>query len=79
MGVENKKNASLTIRIECKTKEKLKELAKNKGLTVSEIVNSLLIEQLERESYKNKTKEQLEKRSVSMESKIKKLKEKLKW
>ncbi|MGL4741848.1 MAG: hypothetical protein ACRC41_13725 [Sarcina sp.] len=79
MGVENKKNDSLTIRIKRKTKEDLKELANNKGLTISELVNSLITEQLERENFKNSCKDQIEKRSGSMEEKIKKLKEKMKW
>ena len=79
MGVENKKNSSLTIRITSKTKKDLKELAKNKGLTISELVNNLLIDQLERENFKKSNQEQLEKRSGSMEEKIKKLKEKMKW
>lgn len=79
MGVENKKNESLTIRIECKTKKDLKKLAKNKGLTMSELVNLLITEQLERENFKKSNQEQLEKRTGSMEEKIKKLKEKLKW
>lgn len=79
MRGENKKNSSLTIRLKCKTKEDLKELAKNKGLTVSEVVNSLITEHLERENYKNNFKEKVEKRSGSMEEKIKKLKEKMKW
>ncbi|MGL4741740.1 MAG: hypothetical protein ACRC41_13175 [Sarcina sp.] len=79
MGVDNKKNSSLTIRLECKTKEDLKKLAKMKGLTISELVNSLITEQLERENFKNSCKDQIEKRSGSMEEKIKKLKEKMKW
>ncbi|MGL4874011.1 MAG: hypothetical protein ACRC30_05100 [Clostridium sp.] len=79
MGGENKKNASLTVRIECKTKEDLKKLAKKKGLTISELVNTLLLEQLERENYKNHYEDHIEKRSGLMEEKIKKLKEKMKW
>ncbi|MGL5617405.1 MAG: hypothetical protein ACRDD2_14500 [Sarcina sp.] len=79
MGGENKKNASLTVRIECKTKENLKKLAKKKGLTISELVNTLLLEQLEKENYKNQYEDHIEKRSGLMEEKIKKLKEKMKW
>ncbi|MGL5648043.1 MAG: hypothetical protein ACRDDY_09340 [Clostridium sp.] len=79
MGVENKKNASLTVRIECKIKENLKKLAKKKGLTISELVNSLITEHLERENYKNQYEDHIEKRSGLMEEKIKKLKEKMKW
>lgn len=79
MGVENKKNSSLTVRITSKTKKDLKELAKNKGITISELINDLIMEQLEIENLKKNTKEQLEKRSESMEEKIKKLKEKMKW
>ncbi|MGL5358095.1 MAG: hypothetical protein ACRC9U_03520 [Metamycoplasmataceae bacterium] len=79
MGLENKKNASLTVRLDCKTKEDLKKLAKNKGLTISEVVNLLITEQIERENFKKNNQEQLEKRSGSMEEKIKKLKEKMKW
>ncbi|MGL5646821.1 MAG: hypothetical protein ACRDDY_03135 [Clostridium sp.] len=79
MGVENKKNASITIRLECKTKEDLKKLAKKKGITVSEVVNLLITEQLEKENYKNKFKDQLEQRSKNTENKINQLKKKLKW
>lgn len=79
MSGENKKNASLTIRLACKTKEDLKKLAKNKGLTVTEVVNNLLVDHLEREKFKEKFNEQLYKRNNRFEEKIKKLKEKMKW
>lgn len=79
MGGENKKNSSLTIRLECKTKEDLKKLAKNKGFTVSEVVNLLITEHLEIENFKKYNKDQLENRSKSFEEKIKKLKEKMRW
>ena len=79
MGRENKKNSSLTIRLECKTKEDLKKAAKNRGLTVSEMVNNLILDQLERENFKKINEEQFKKRTVSFEEKLIKLKEKMKW
>ena len=52
MGEKNKKNSSLTIRIECKTKNNLKKIAKNKDLTMSELVNEYLVDMVEREKFK---------------------------
>lgn len=79
MGEKNKKNSSLTIRIECKTKNNLKKIAKNKDLTMSELVNEYLVDMVEREKFKKSNENQLEKRYNSFEEKIQKLKEKMKW
>ncbi|MGL4741522.1 MAG: DUF6290 family protein [Sarcina sp.] len=79
MGLENKKNDSLTVRLERKTKEDLKKLAKNKGLTVSELVNKLLVEKIERENFKNSSKDQLENRTIEFEKKLINLKNKIGW
>lgn len=79
MGKKINKNSSLTIRIECKTKENLKEIANKKGLTMSELVNECLTDIVERENLKKNYNEQLEKRIVATDEKLVKLKEKLKW
>lgn len=79
MGEKINKNSSLTIRLECKTKENLKKIAKKKCLTMSELVNECLIDMVERENLKNNYNEQLEKRIVATDEKLFKLKEKLKW
>lgn len=46
------KNSSLTIRRECKTKVDLKKIAKNKGLTMSELINEYVVDIIEREKFK---------------------------
>lgn len=79
MGEKINKNSSLTIRLECKTKENLKKIAKKKCLTMSELVNKCLTDMVERENLKNNYNEQLEKRIVATDEKLFKLKEKLKW
>lgn len=79
MGEKINKNSSLTIRLECKTKENLKKIAKKKCLTMSELVNECLTDMVERENLKNNYNEQLEKRIVATDEKLFKLKEKLKW
>ena len=77
MCEKNKKNSSLTIRVECKTKENLKEMSKNRGLTLSELVNQCLIELVQKENFKSKHKDKLEKRVVMTEKKLLELKRKL--
>lgn len=77
MCEKNKKNSSLTIRVEFKTKENLKEMAKNRGLTLSELVNQCLIELVQKENFKSKHKDKLEKRVVMTEKKLLELKRKL--
>ena len=79
MSEKNNKNASLTIRVECKTKNDLKKIANNKGLTMSELVNECLTDMVEREKFKKSNEDQLEKRHNLLEEKIQKLKEKMKW
>lgn len=79
MSEKINKNSSLTIRIECKTKEYLKKIAKGKGLTMSELVNECLADMVERENLKNNYNEQLEKRIIATDEKLFKLKEKLKY
>lgn len=79
MEREKKKNSSITIRIECKTKKELKKLAYKKGITMSELVNYCLTEIVERENIKNKELEELKKRPFSIDEKLLKLKNKMKW
>ena len=79
MSKKINKNSSLTIRIECKTKKDLKKIAKEKGLTMSELVNECLTELVEKENFKEQYKEQLENRTKEFEEKLNKLKEKIKW
>ncbi|MGV3027095.1 hypothetical protein ACED96_15450 [Clostridium thermobutyricum] len=76
MGKDLKKDSSLTIRIECKTKENLKEIASKKGLTMSELINQCLTELVENEKFKEQYKDQLENRTKDFEEKLKKLKKK---
>ena len=66
MGEKINKNSSLTIRIECKTKENLKKIAKKIGLTMSELVNECLTELIEKKNFNEKYNEKLEKRSIKI-------------
>lgn len=79
MGEKMKKNSSLTIRIECKTKKDLKEIAKNKCLTMSELVNKCLTDLVEREIFKEQHKDHLEDRIKNTDDKLSKLKNKMNW
>ena len=79
MGEKMKKNSSLTIRIDCKTKKDLKEIAKNKGLTMSELANECLTELVEQEIFKKQHQEQLESRTKYFEKKLNSLKDKMNW
>lgn len=79
MCEKTKKNSSLTIRIECKTKENLKEIAKKKGLTMSELVNECLTDIVEREIFKKQHQEHLEDRIKNTNDKLSKLKGKMNW
>ncbi len=79
MGEKMKKNSSLTIRIECKTKEELKKVAKKKGLTMSELANECLTELVEQEIFKKQHQEQLESRTKDFEKKLNSLKDKMNW
>ncbi|OPX46477.1 hypothetical protein [Clostridium thermobutyricum] len=79
MGEKMKKNSSLTIRIECKTKEELKKIAKKKGLTMSELANECLTELVEQEIFKKQHQEHLEDRIKNTDDKLSKLKNKMNW
>lgn len=79
MGEKINKNSSLTIRLECKTKENLKKIAKEKGLTMSELVNECLTELIEKKNFNEKYNEKLEKRSIETDEKLKNLKSKMNW
>ncbi len=79
MGEKMKKNSSLTIRIESKTKEELKKIAKKKGLTMSELANECLTELVEQEIFKKQHQEHLEDRIKNTDDKLSKLKNKMNW
>lgn len=63
----------------CKTKENLKKIAKEKGLTMSELVNECLTELIEKKNFNEKYNEKLEKRSIKTDEKLKNLKSKMNW
>lgn len=75
----SKKDTSLTIRIDRKTKKDLKEIAKNKCLTMSELVNKCLTELVEQENFKEQHQEHFEDRIKNTDDKLSKLKNKMNW
>lgn len=79
MDEKIKKNSSLTFRIEGKTKENLKKIAKKKCITMSELVNECLTELVEQENFKEQHQEHFEDRIKNTDDKLSKLKNKMNW
>lgn len=71
------KSEFIKIRVTSEQKEKFKDLAKEKGLTVSYLVCGYIEKELEKHEFRLKNKEILEKRVIETDKRLLKLKEKL--
>lgn len=77
MDTKNVKSEFIKVRVTLEQKEKFKDLAKEKKLTVSELVCGYIEKELEKQEFRVKNKEIIEKRISRTDKKLLELKEKL--
>lgn len=77
MGTKKVKSEFIKVRVTLEQKEKFKDLAKEKGHTVSYLVCGYIEKELEKQEFRLKNKEIIEKRVVEIDKKLLNLKEKL--
>lgn len=78
MATKEVKTEVIRVRVSLEQKNKFKKLAKEKGITVSEIICGYIEKEIELQEFRNKFSEKIEKRIVDTDKKLFKLKEKLK-
>ena len=72
-----RKNNLIQVRVTSEQKEKFKDVAKEKGLTVSDLICEYIEIELEKQEFRLKNKKIIEKRVIETDKKLLILKEKL--
>ena len=79
MDTKAKKSEFIKVRVTLEQKEKFKNIAEEKGVTITQLVCGYIEKEIGTQEYKKKNGKSIEKRSNLMEEKIQKLKNKMGW